>query len=100
MTYPVPWADNVSVSYLGTIANMDTILTDLGFTKTQVTDQTEKAIKFLHDLFDKIIINGPPKIGLNVLMGASTKEKLGNVQKALEEYKIELQSGIYKKGKQ
>ncbi len=97
VTYPVPWADNVSVSYLGTIKNMETILSDLGFTKTQVTDQTDKAIKFLHDLFDKIQINSPPKIGLNVLMGTSTKEKLGNVLKALEEHKIELQSGIYKK---
>lgn len=98
VTYPVPWAGNVSVSYLGTIENMDTILNDLGFTRTQVTDHTNKSMEFLGNLFDKIKTNGPPKIGLNVLMGTSTIEKLGNVQKALEENKIELQSGIYKKG--
>jgi hypothetical protein len=98
VTYPVPWADTESVSFLGTIENMDTILNDLGFAQVQVTDQTDKAIEFLHNLFDKITINGPPKIGLNVLMGTSTIEKLSNVQRALEEKKIELQSGIYKKG--
>jgi hypothetical protein len=30
-------------------------------------------------------------------MGGSTKEKLGNILTGLEENKIELQSGIYKK---
>jgi len=48
-------------------------------------------------LFENLKKNGPPKIGLNVLMGASTKQKLLNILKGLEEEKIVLQSGIYKK---
>jgi len=97
VNYPVPWANNTSVSFLQTIANMDSILNSLGLTKMQATNQTEGAIAFLYDLFNKIKTNGLPKLGLNVLMGSSTKEKLENVQKALEANKIELQSGIYKK---
>ena len=97
VNYPVPWANNASISYLQTIANMDSILNNLGLSKTQTTDQTEGAIAFLHELFNKIKTNAQKKLGLNVLMGSSTKEKLGNVQKALETNKIELQSGIYKK---
>ena len=97
VSYPVPWANNASVSFLQTIANMDLILNNLGLSKTKTTCQTEGAITFLHDLFKKIETNGPPKLGLNVLMGVSTKEKLGNVQEGLEENKIELQSGIYMK---
>ncbi len=97
VNYPVPWADDKSVSFLGTISKMENILKELGFSKTQTTDQSEMAIAFFNDAFEKMKIHGPPKLGLNVLMGVSTKEKLGNVLKGLEENKIELQSGIYKK---
>jgi ubiquinone/menaquinone biosynthesis C-methylase UbiE len=96
VNYPVPWADNSSVSFLGTIKNMDHILTELGFRKMHTTDQTKEAIQFLADLFEKLKMNGPPKLGLNVLMGKSTQEKLRNILKGLEEEKIVLQSGIYK----
>jgi len=95
--YPVPWANDSSVSFLETITTMDNLLKDLDFTKLQTTDQTYKAIQFLKNLFEKIKMNGPPKLGLNVLMGDSTKEKLSNILKGLEENKIVLQSGIYKK---
>lgn len=97
VNYPVPWANDKSVSFLGTIENMDRILEDLGLRKEQTTDQTAEAVGFLSNLFEKMKINGSPKLGLNVLMGASTNEKLGNVLIGLEENKIELQSGIYMK---
>ena len=93
--YPVPWANDASVSYLGTIANMDNLLNDLEFTRLQITDQTFQAIQFLDGLFEKLKMNGAPKLGLNVLMGDSTKVKLSNILKGLDEEKIELQSGIY-----
>ncbi len=97
VNYPVPWANNSKVSFLQTISNMDSILSNLGLTKIQTTNQTEGAITFLYDAFKKMKTNGTPKLGLNVLMGNSTKKKLRNVQKALKSKKIELQSGIYKK---
>ena len=100
VNYPVPWADNSSVSFLGTIKNMNNILIELGFNKFHTTDQTSKAILFLSDLFEKLKMNGSPKLGLNVLMGKSTGEKLLNILKGLEEGKIVLQSGIYKKQNQ
>ncbi len=95
--YPVPWANDISVSFLGTFSTMDSILKDLGFTNLQTINQTNKATRFLVNSFEKIKMNGLPKLGLNVLMGDSTKIKLVNILKGLEENKIVLQSGIYKK---
>ena len=95
--YPVPWANDASVSFLGSTTKMDHILQDLGFKNVQTTDQTFQGAQFLVGLFEKLKKNGPPKIGLNVLMGASTKEKLVNILKGLEQEKIVLQSGIYNK---
>ncbi|MCK5692516.1 MAG: methyltransferase domain-containing protein [Bacteroidales bacterium] len=97
VNYPVPWADDASMSFLGTTSNMDDILERLCFKNILTTDQSYKGITFLQDLFEKLKMNGPPTLGLNVLMGASTREKLVNILLGLEEEQIVLQSGIYKK---
>ena len=97
ITYPVPWANMASVSFLETIPFAETLLNDLGFVKLQTTDQTHKAKHSLINSFEKIKKNGMPKVGLNTLMGNSTKKKLNNILKGIEENKIELQSGIYRK---
>ena len=97
VNYPVPWADDASMSFLGTTSNMDDILEKLCFKNLHTSDQTDKGIIFLQDLFEKMKVNGPPLLGLNVLMGSSTKEKLVNILFGLEEKQIVLQSGIYKK---
>lgn len=97
ITYPLPWANNASVSFLESFKLMDALLKNLGFEKLQTTNQTFKAKQFLIHVRDKIKKNGPPVIGLNLLMGNLTMKKLGNILKGIEENKIELQSGIYKK---
>jgi len=95
--YPVPWADTAAISFLQTVPFVDTLLNELDFIKLQTSDQTLKARQFLNGLFEKVKTNGMPLLGLNVLMGKSTKKKLGNILKGIEENKIELQSGIYRK---
>lgn len=97
VNYPVPWADDPSASFLVTSNQMDDILERLCFKNLLTTDQTIEGIRFLQNLFDKLKLDGPPKLGLNVLMGSSTGEKLGNILKGLKEEQIVLQSGIYVK---
>ena len=97
VNFPVPWADDASMSFLGTTSNMDDILERLCFKNILATDQSYKGITFLQDLFEKLKMNGPPKLGLNVLMGTSTREKLVNILLGLEGEQIVLQSGIYMK---
>lgn len=97
ITYPLPWANNASVSFLESFKLMDALLKNLGFEKLQTTNQTFKAKQFLIRVRDKIKKNGPPVVGLNLLMGNLTMKKLGNILKGIEENKLELQSGIYKK---
>jgi len=94
--YPVPWANDPSISFLGTILNVDTILKSLGLTKVQTTDQTDKAIAFFTGMFERNN-RSIQKLGLDILMGDSTHEKFGNLFKGLKENKIVLQSGVYRK---
>jgi len=97
VNYPLPWANNASISFLESIDLVDGLLSKLGFAKLQTTDQTYKAKQFLMTTNGKIKKNEAPVLGLNLLMGKSTMKKLGNTLKAIEEDKIELQSGIFKK---
>jgi SAM-dependent methyltransferase len=97
VNFPVPWADYPSASFLGTTENMDDILERLCFKNLLTSDETDKGTRFLDDLFKNLKKNGPSKLGLNVLMGPSTKEKLMNILLGLKEGQIVLQSGIYKK---
>jgi len=97
VNFPVPWADYASASFLGTTEDMEDILERLCFKSLFTKDETEQGIQFLQDLFENLKVNGPQKLGLNVLMGSSTKEKLKNILLGLKEGQIVLQSGIYKK---
>ena len=97
VNFPVPWADYASASFLDTTENMDDILERLCFKNLLIKDETDQGTRFLKDLFKNLKENGPSKLGLGVLMGSSTKEKLMNILSGLKEEQIVLQSGIYKK---
>jgi len=98
LQYPLPWAEDASMSFLMTTNELDTILTKKGFTGIQATNQTEQAVVFFTELFANMGKQGPAKVGLDLVMGATTGEKFGNLLKNIREKKLELQSGIYSKG--
>ncbi|EAR17053.1 class I SAM-dependent methyltransferase [Robiginitalea biformata] len=95
ITYPVPWADNPDISFLQPASHMSEILLELGMKSQEKTDQTKKGIEFFERVLQKIAASGPPKLGLNVLMGSETKVKITNLVNGLKEKKIQLQSGCF-----
>ena len=95
--YPMPWANNSDISFLAKPEEIESLLWELNFEKVKYTNQTNPGIEFFEKLLQNIAQNGPPKLGLNVLMGESTKAKIVNLLAGLKEEKILLQSGIYKK---
>ena len=97
VNYPMPWASTSEISFLFKETEMDNFLTKFGLTKEQSNDQTVYGIDFLDALFAKLKEFGPPKIGLNALMGETTKQKLVNVLGHLKSGELELKSGVYKK---
>ncbi len=99
VTYPVPWANHAAISFLQSITDMESILDDLGFSCEHVLDQTEKGILFFQNVLKRMQGDGFSKPGISVLMGKATSEKLANLLKGMEENKIVLQSGIFRKGK-
>ena len=97
VNYPVPWASTSEISFLFKETEMDNFLTKFGLIKKQSNDQTTHGIDFLNAAFANMKEFGPPKIGLNALMGETTKQKLVNVLGHLKSGELELKSGVYKK---
>ena len=97
INFPMPWASSSEISFLFKETEMDNFLTQFGLKRVQSFDQTQHGIDFLNTLFTKLKKFGPPKIGLNALMGDTTKLKLINVIGHLNSGELELKSGVYKK---
>ena len=97
VNYPMPWANNANLSFLFEAEEMDELLKNFGLTKVQSTNQTQAGIDFFDALVARLKEFGPPKMGLNVLMGETTKPKLMNLLTHLKTGELELKSGVYKK---
>ena len=97
ITYPVPWANEPALSFLAKPHEIANILHDLNFAEIELKDQTIKGILFFEQFIARIEKSGPPKLGLNLLMGESTKTKIINLLDGLKKGKIMLQSGVYQR---
>lgn len=95
--YPMPWASSANHSFLFKSYEMHDILNELRFEKLTANNETQAGIDFFEVLVAKLKEFGPPKIGLNVLMGETTKPKLLNLLGHLKSDSLMLESGIYKK---
>lgn len=95
--FPVPWADEPSLSHLITPGDLHKLLAATGLRPVETTDQTAKGILFLETILTRIKNQGAPSVSLQLLIGDSLAEKLGNVHTNLKGKKIVLESGICQK---
>jgi ubiquinone/menaquinone biosynthesis C-methylase UbiE len=88
--YPVPWADNDSLSFLGTSEEYKEALSDAGFIVSKITSRREVAIDFFDQMRARATAgDGPPPLGLHLLMRESTGPKVKNMIGNLEAGLIE-----------
>lgn len=97
INYPVPWADEQSISFLVDREELEKIIESVGFKKIRTEDETMNGIEFFENLLARIRTQGPPEVGLNLLMGAQTKTKISNLLTGLQSGSLELQSGLFVK---
>ncbi|UOB17860.1 class I SAM-dependent methyltransferase [Abyssalbus ytuae] len=97
INYPMPWANTEDLSFLAHPGNIQTLLTQVGLQKVSSSDQTREGIIFFENLMNKLKTSDPPKIGLNILMGETTRQKLNNLLIHLKKDILTLEAAIYKK---
>ena len=87
LSFPVPWAETPETSHLTTPEEMRALLDDAGFTVHDVDDRTEFAREFFRQTL-AAAADGPPPLGVHILLGSNAREKIGNTIENLESGRI------------
>lgn len=95
--YPVPWAENKSISALVKERDARLIMEAAGFEVEQWHTKTHESIEFFKQVAAKIKIDGSPPLGIHLLMGDNAKEKLENQAQNLNEERVSIALGMARK---
>ena len=80
LSYPVPWATTADLSAVAEPERYKSALQEAGFTVIAEQNRRDFALAFFADLRAKTAAaSGPPPLGLHVLMGKNTSEKVQNM---------------------
>lgn len=80
LTYPVPWAATADLSAVAEPNRYKNALERAGFAITAERNRRDFALEFFADLRARTAAaGGPPPLGLHVLMGKTTPEKVQNM---------------------
>lgn len=97
--YPVPWAREPSISFLMDAGDMREQLQNSGFDVLSWHDETARALDWFHRMMAQTKINGPPQLGLHVLVGPDVEAMIANVTKNLEQNRIALVQAVMEKAR-
>ena len=92
--YPAPWAEDESISALATETEARSIIEQVGLEIEQWIVKVQESIEFFKRVSAQIEADGPPPIGIHLLMGDNAKDKLQNYVRNLRENRVSVALGI------
>jgi SAM-dependent methyltransferase len=98
MHFPVPWAKEASISHLISPEELRALLQSIGFQEISWEDKTSSVMDWLNQMKKRAETSGPPLIGLHTLVGDQWPEMIKNVMRNLEEGRIAIAQGVFKRG--
>jgi len=86
--YPVPWAEDESISFLSSLDVLQRTLERVGFEIRDWEDKSQHSEEWLSAVVAKLQESGPPPLGLHLLMGETSEVKFQNQIRNLQEGRI------------
>lgn len=86
--YPVPWASDPALSHLTTAEGLRSGLEGQGFRVVHSEDTSDRATEFFASLLERSRKEGPPALGLHLLLGPDMPKMATNMLHNLEEGRI------------
>jgi ubiquinone/menaquinone biosynthesis C-methylase UbiE len=83
--YPVPWAEEPSISFLAAPGEARQILEDFSFAIHDWVDKSEPSLQWFESAIERLKVSGAPPLGLHLLMGSTAKTKFENNIRNLRE---------------
>lgn len=102
--YPVPWAEEASISFLEAPGSVKQILEDGGFEIVDWEDTSRASLEWFTVALERPTLErsanaGPPPLGLHLLMGDTARVKLENITRNLREGRIVVVQAVANKKK-
>ena len=92
--YPAPWAEDESISSLATEAAARSHMDSAGLAIEQWLVTKEPSLAFFKRVAALIEKDGPPPIGIHLLMGDNAADKLRNYVRNLTEQRVSVAMGM------
>ena len=92
--FPVPWADQSSISYLVTPEEMESLLASAGFEILDAHDSTHEGRMWYEAMVERMERAGPPDLNFQAFVGADFPEMARNQVRNLTERRIRTVSYI------
>jgi ubiquinone/menaquinone biosynthesis C-methylase UbiE len=86
--FPVPWAEQASISFLDRPEKVRHILEEAGFLIRDWVDTSQASLEWIVAAMERNQVGGTPPLGPHLLMGANAKTKLENAMRNLREGRI------------
>lgn len=98
--FPVPWASDPSINFLAESEELKDTLVEVGFKQIAWQDVSASSLEWFLAMIAASKArpaDAPPPLGLNVLMGGTTAEKIKNLKLNLEEDRVRVVQGVFGK---
>jgi len=96
--FPVPWAEDGSISFLAAPDAVRDILAALGFSVHDWEDKSQQSLDWFTAAVGKLASTGPRPLGLHLLMGDNAKTKFQNNIRNLRERRFVVFQALAEKG--
>jgi ubiquinone/menaquinone biosynthesis C-methylase UbiE len=97
--YPLPWANDSSISFLAPAESLKLILQEAQFAILSWEDKSQRSLDWFAAIFEKLKTSGRPPLGLHLLMEGNAKLKSQNQIRNLREKRIAvIQAAAKKRG--
>jgi len=95
--FPVPWAEEASISFLDSPDGMSQLLSTVGFSSQSWANTTDISRNWFQATSERMKNKGPLPLGLHVLMGDNARDKFGNMLRNLQEDRIAVIQAVFLK---
>ena len=95
--YPLPWADDRSISFLATAPSLRKFLREAGLSILSWADKSQQSLEWFAAVGEKLKKGGRAPLGLHLLMGENARLKSQNQIRNLQEKRTSVIQGVAKK---
>jgi SAM-dependent methyltransferase len=95
--YPVPWAEEGSISFLIAQDDLRKMLESLGLHVLDWEYKSRPSLTWFQAAAERMKESGPPPLGIHLLMGDTARMKIGNIIRNLQEERITVLQAVLEK---